>query len=59
MDWKIMIFPLNAIEELTKRNTGEYAIRPFIKQYPTQTLQQMKQWAKSDNFHCAGWQAKD
>ena len=40
-----------AIEELTKRNTGEYAIRPFIKQYPTQTLKQMKLWAKSDNFH--------
>lgn len=42
---------INAIEELTKRNTGEYAIRPFIKQYPSQTLKQMKQWAKSDNFH--------
>jgi 3-methyladenine DNA glycosylase AlkC len=42
---------INAIEELTKRNTGEYAIRPFIKQYPTQTLKQMKQWAMSDNFH--------
>ena len=41
----------NAIEELTKRNTGEYAIRPSIKKYPTQTLKQMKQWAKSDNFH--------
>lgn len=42
---------IHVIEELTKRNTGEYAIRPFIKQYPTQTLKQMKQWAKSDNFH--------
>lgn len=42
---------INAIQELTKRNTGEYAIRPFIKQYPTQTLKQMKRWAKSDNFH--------
>lgn len=42
---------MNAIEELTKRNTGEYAIRPFIKKYPTQTIKQMKLWAKSDNFH--------
>jgi 3-methyladenine DNA glycosylase AlkC len=42
---------IKAIEALTKRNTGEYAIRPFIKQYPTQTLQQMKLWAKSENFH--------
>lgn len=42
---------INAIQELTKRNTGEYAIRPFIKQYPAQTLKQMKLWVKSDNFH--------
>jgi 3-methyladenine DNA glycosylase AlkC len=42
---------INAIQELTKRNTGEYAIRPYIKLYPTQTLKQMKLWAKSDNFH--------
>jgi len=40
-----------AIEEITKRNTGEYAIRPFIRRYPEKTLQKMKLWAKSDNFH--------
>jgi 3-methyladenine DNA glycosylase AlkC len=40
-----------AIQQLTKRNTGEYAIRPFIKQYPIDTLKQMRLWAKSDNFH--------
>lgn len=42
---------INAIQELTKRNTGEYAIRPYIRQYPTQTLKQIKLWAKSGNFH--------
>ena len=42
---------MKAIEELTQRNTGEYAIRPYIRKYPTQTLQQMKAWAKSENFH--------
>lgn len=42
---------INAIQELTKRNTGEYAIRPYIRRYPEQTLKQMKAWAKSDNFH--------
>jgi len=26
-----------AIEEITKRNTGEYAIRPFIRKYQKQT----------------------
>lgn len=39
------------IEEITKRNTGEYAIRPFIRKYPKQTLKQMKKWSKSKNFH--------
>lgn len=42
---------INAIGELTKRNTGEYAIRPYIRQYPGQTLRQMKSWAQADNFH--------
>lgn len=40
-----------AIEELTKRNTGEYAIRPYIRKYPGKALAQMKLWAGSDNFH--------
>lgn len=42
---------IKAIEELTKRNTGEYAIRPYIRKFPAATLQQMKAWARSDNFH--------
>jgi len=42
---------LSAIEEITKRNTGEYAIRPFIRKYPKRTLRQMMAWALSDNFH--------
>lgn len=42
---------MSAIEEITKRNTGEYAIRPFIRMYPEKTLRQMTDWAHSDNFH--------
>jgi 3-methyladenine DNA glycosylase AlkC len=42
---------MKAIEEITKRNTGEYAIRPFIRKYPDKVLLIMKGWAKSDNFH--------
>ena len=42
---------IQAIEELTKRNTGEYAIRAYIRKHAAQTLMQMKAWAKSDNFH--------
>lgn len=42
---------IKAIEEITKRNTGEYAIRPYIRAYPKQTIRVIKQWAKSSNFH--------
>ena len=42
---------MNAIEEITKRNTGEYAVRPFIRKYPEQALEKMTEWAQSDNFH--------
>ncbi len=42
---------MNAIGELTKRNTGEYAVRPFVRKYPEKTLKQMKKWAGEKNFH--------
>jgi 3-methyladenine DNA glycosylase AlkC len=42
---------MQAIEQHTKRNTGEYAVRPFVRKYPEQVLQQMKTWAQSENFH--------
>ncbi|MBB4080573.1 3-methyladenine DNA glycosylase AlkC [Lewinella aquimaris] len=42
---------IKAIEEITKRNTGEYAIRPFIRNYPERCLAQMKEWARSEDVH--------
>ncbi len=42
---------IKAIEEITKRNTGEYAIRPFIRKYPEKTIKIMQKWSQSDNFH--------
>ncbi len=42
---------IKAIEEVTKRNTGEFAVRPYIRQYPERTLKVMENWAKSPNFH--------
>lgn len=42
---------MQAIADITKRNTGEYAIRPYIRKYPKQSLQRIREWAKSDNFH--------
>lgn len=42
---------VKGIEELTKRNTGEYAIRPYARKYPQKTLVICKKWAVSKNFH--------
>lgn len=42
---------MKAIEEITKRNTGEYAIRPYARKYPKKTLTVCKRWANSKNFH--------
>ena len=40
-----------SIAEITKRNTGEYAIRPFARKYPEKCLAVCKNWAQSENFH--------
>lgn len=42
---------IKTIEEITKRNTGEMAIRPFIRKYPQQTMKVMLKWSLSKNFH--------
>ena len=39
------------IEEVTKRNTGEYAIRPFLLARPEKTLEIAKKWTKNKNSH--------
>lgn len=39
------------ISELTKRNTGEYAIRPFLLKYPEKTLATCIKWSNNKNFH--------
>lgn len=42
---------MKAIEEITERNTGEYAVRPYIRKYPEASLKIIEKWAKSPNFH--------
>ena len=42
---------LRAIAEITKRNTGEFAIRPFLEQYSDKTFEQMLRWSQDENFH--------
>lgn len=42
---------MQAISEVTKRNTGEYAVRPYIRAHPAKALVYLKAWAGSSNFH--------
>jgi len=42
---------MSAIEEITKRNTGEYTIRPFIEKDVEKTIQQMIIWSGNKNKH--------
>lgn len=39
------------IYQLTKRFTGEFAIRPLLESYPKQTMQLMLKWSKDQNVH--------
>jgi 3-methyladenine DNA glycosylase AlkC len=42
---------LNFIKELTKRFTGEYAIRPLLANKPKETIKTMIKWSKDENVH--------
>lgn len=42
---------LAALGHFTQFSTSEFAIRPFISQYPDLTLPQLLLWARSDNYH--------
>ncbi|MGH7456065.1 MAG: DNA alkylation repair protein [bacterium] len=42
---------MRAIYEITKRHTGEYAIRPYIEKAPRPSIRLMKKWARDANVH--------
>jgi len=42
---------MSFIKELTKRFTGEYAVRPLIERYPKQAMPLLIDWSKDENFH--------
>ncbi len=41
----------NAIYQITQRNTGEYAVRPFVERYPKQMSSLMLEWSFDTNVH--------
>lgn len=42
---------LSFIKELTKRFTGEFAIRPLLKEHPEEILNELIEWTKDSNVH--------
>lgn len=42
---------LDALPEITKRFTSEFAIRPYLMRYPEKTLARCHQWALDPNPH--------
>ncbi len=52
-DYGLDHFPtsLQAIKEVTKRFTGEFAIRPFIQKDSTKVLSYLEKWVKDKNHH--------
>ncbi|MDO4761283.1 MAG: DNA alkylation repair protein [Corynebacterium sp.] len=42
---------LAAIEQITMRHTGEYAIRPYLDQWHEQTMEKVRDWAVSTSHN--------
>lgn len=42
---------LSFLKELTKRFTGEYAIRPLLKEHPAEVMDELILWTKDENVH--------
>lgn len=47
-NWKLS---LSFLKELTKRFTGEYAIRPLLKEHPARVMDELIIWTKDKNVH--------
>ena len=48
---KYLNFSLQALREITKRFSVEYAVRDFINTYTDETLAMLEECAKSENYH--------
>lgn len=42
---------LSFLKELTKRFTGEYAVRPLLKEHPKEVMDELIIWTKDKNVH--------
>jgi 3-methyladenine DNA glycosylase AlkC len=42
---------IQALEIMTQYSSSEFAVRPFIENYPIEMMQQMLTWSKHENHH--------
>ena len=47
-DWELSLFFL---KELTKRFTGEYAIRTLLREHPKEVMDELIKWTNDENVH--------
>lgn len=47
-DW---VLSLAFLKELTKRFTGEFAIRPLLQEHPAEVMDELIEWTKDGNVH--------
>ena len=45
------LLSLSFLKELTKRFTGEYAIRPLLKAHPAEVMDELILWTQDNNVH--------
>lgn len=46
---------MEAMYEITKRHTSEFAVRPFLMRYPERTLERLEAWVTDENLHVRRW----
>ena len=44
-------FSLQALHQITQRFSAEYAVRPFLKQFPEATLERLLEWTSDPHYH--------
>ncbi len=42
---------MDALYEITKRHTAEYALRPYLQNYPELCMKRLEEWSKDGNLH--------
>lgn len=47
-DW---VLSLSFLRELTKRFTGEFAVRPLLREHPKEVMDELIKWASDENVH--------